>query len=196
MRPLRLLSRCNGRVFLYLGDGGSLMIEEDEQQARQAQQEGVEQQRDDVKGADCIAQRGAGGQRHQHLRAVGDDALEDARERVQQGGGALGADAVLLGDLLGDRSCHDDGNGVVGGGDVHESDQQTDADLSAALAAEYTADEGKDALEADTPPPMLLMSSSAVTCPVTSVMAAPAAMPMSSTTNTFRPRMPPMSTSR
>ena len=38
--------------------------------------------------------------------------------------------------------------------------------------------------------------SSAVTCPVTSVMAAPAAMPMSSTTNTFRPRMPPMSTSR
>ena len=28
------------------------MIKEDEQQARQAQQEGVEQQRDDVKGAD------------------------------------------------------------------------------------------------------------------------------------------------
>ena len=37
------------------------MIKEDEQQARQAQQEGVEQQRDDVKGADGIAQRGAGG---------------------------------------------------------------------------------------------------------------------------------------
>ena len=58
------------------------MIKEDEQQARQAQQEGVEQQRDDVKGADGIAQRGAGGQRYQHLRAVGDDALEDTRERV------------------------------------------------------------------------------------------------------------------
>ena len=82
------------------------------------------------------------------MRTVGDDALEDARERVQQGSGALGADAVLLGDLLGDGACHDDGNGVVGGGDVHQSDQQTDADLSAALAAEHPADEGEDALEA------------------------------------------------
>ena len=77
------------------------MIKEDEQQARQAQQEGVEQQRDDVKGADGIAQRGAGGQRHQHLRTIGEDSLKDARERIQQGSGALGADAVLLGDLLG-----------------------------------------------------------------------------------------------
>ena len=124
------------------------MIKEDEQQTRQAQQEGIEQQRDDVKSADGIAQCGAGGQRHQHLRAVGDDALEDARERVQQGSGTLGADAVFLGDLLGDRPRHDDGNGVVGGGDVHESDQQTDAQLSAALAAEHPPDEGEDALKA------------------------------------------------
>ena len=42
---------------------------------------------------------------------------------------------------------------------------------------------------------MLPISSSAVTCPVIRVMAAPAAMPMSSTTNTFRPTMPPISTS-
>ena len=47
----------------------------------------------------------------------------------------------------------------------------------------------------DTPPPMLPISSSAVTCPVIRVMAAPAAMPISSTTNTFRPMMPPISTS-
>ena len=82
------------------------------------------------------------------MRAVGDDALEDARERVQQGGGALGADAVLLGDLLGDRPRHDDGNGVVGGGNVHEAHQQTDAKLTAALSAKHPADEGEDALEA------------------------------------------------
>lgn len=34
------------------------------------------------------------GDRDEHLRAVGDDALKDAGEGVQQGGGALGADAV------------------------------------------------------------------------------------------------------
>ena len=124
------------------------MIKENEQQARQAQQEGVEQQRDDVKGADGIAQRGAGGQRHQHLRTIGEDSLKDARERIQQGSGALGADAVLLGDLLGDRPRHDDGNGVVGGGNVHEAHQQTNAELTAALSAKHPADEGEDALEA------------------------------------------------
>ena len=47
----------------------------------------------------------------------------------------------------------------------------------------------------DTPLPMLPISSNAVTFPAARVMAAPAAMPTSSTTNTFRPTMPPMSTS-
>lgn len=37
---------------------------------------------------------GAGGNGHQHLGAVGDDALKDAGGGARQGGGALGADAV------------------------------------------------------------------------------------------------------
>ena len=62
--------------------------------AGQAQQEGIEQQGDDVKGADGVAEGCAGGNGHQHLGAVGDDALKDAGEGVRQRGGALGADAV------------------------------------------------------------------------------------------------------
>ena len=63
---------------------------------KQAQQEGLEQQGDDVKGADGIAQRGAGGQRHQHLRAVGDDALEDAGEGIEDRRRLARCDACLL----------------------------------------------------------------------------------------------------
>ena len=70
------------------------LVKQDEQQAGQAQQEGIEQQGDDVKGADGVAEGCAGGNGHQHLGTVGDDALKDAGEGVQQGGGALGADAV------------------------------------------------------------------------------------------------------
>lgn len=70
------------------------LVKQDEQQAGQAQQEGIEQQGDDVKGADGVAEGCAGGNGHQHLGAVGDDALKDAGEGVQQGSGALGADAV------------------------------------------------------------------------------------------------------
>lgn len=41
-----------------------------------------------------MSQFTGGGEGHQHLGAVGEDTLEDAGEGVQQGGGALGADAV------------------------------------------------------------------------------------------------------
>lgn len=71
-----------------------LFVEQDEQRAGQAQQEGLEQQGNDVKGADGVAEGCTGGNGHQHLGAVGDGALKDAGEGVQQGGGALGADAV------------------------------------------------------------------------------------------------------
>ena len=71
-----------------------ILVKQDEQQAGQAQQEGLEQQGDDIKGADGVAEGCAGGNGHQHLGTVGDDALKDAGEGAQQGGGALGADAV------------------------------------------------------------------------------------------------------
>lgn len=60
-----------------------LFVEQNEQRAGQAQQEGLEQQGDDVKGADGVAEGCTGGNGHQHLGAVGDGALKDAGEGVQ-----------------------------------------------------------------------------------------------------------------
>ena len=54
-----------------------------EKEQKQAQQEGLEQQGDDVKGADGVAEGCTGGNGHQHLGAVGDGALKDAGEGVQ-----------------------------------------------------------------------------------------------------------------
>lgn len=48
---------------------------------KQAQQEGLEQQGDDVKGADGVAEGCTGGNGHQHLGAVGDGALEEVSSR-------------------------------------------------------------------------------------------------------------------
>lgn len=60
-----------------------LFVEQNEQRAGQARQEGLEQQGDDVKGADGVADGCTGGNGHQHLGAVGDGALKDAGEGVQ-----------------------------------------------------------------------------------------------------------------
>ena len=53
-----------------------LFVEQNEQRAGQAQQEGLEQQGDDVKGADGVAEGCTGGNGHQYLGAVGDGALK------------------------------------------------------------------------------------------------------------------------
>ena len=87
-----------------------------------------------------MSQFTGGGEGHQHLGAVGEDTLEDAGEGVQQGGGLSGGDAVVLGHLLGDGVGHDDGDGVVGGGDVHGAHQQAHAQLTALLAVEDPPD--------------------------------------------------------
>lgn len=51
-----------------------LFVEQNEQRAGQARQEGLEQQGDDVKGADGVAEGCTGGNGHQHLGTVGDGA--------------------------------------------------------------------------------------------------------------------------
>lgn len=51
-----------------------LFVEQNEQRAGQARQEGLEQQGDDVKGADGVAEGCTGGNGQQHLGTVGDGA--------------------------------------------------------------------------------------------------------------------------
>ena len=52
-----------------------------------------------------------------------------SRQAVREGG-----NAVILAHFLGNGVCHDDGDGVVGGGDVHGAYQQTHAQLTAFFA--------------------------------------------------------------
>ena len=52
------------------------------------------------------------------------------------------------GHLLGDGVCHDDGDGVVGCGDVHGADQQSHAQLAALLSLKDPADSIEQRLKA------------------------------------------------
>ena len=95
----------------------------DEHQRAEEQGIGVKQIRDYLEGGDLIAQHGGLRYGDEHLRAVGDYALEDAGEGIEQGSGLSRRNAVILRHLLGDGVCHDDSDGVVRGRDVHRADE-------------------------------------------------------------------------
>ena len=57
-------------------------------------------------------------------------------------------DAVLLAHLLGDGVRHNDGDGVVRGGNVHRADEKAHADLAAALAAKRLFDPAEQRFKA------------------------------------------------
>ena len=88
------------------------------------------------------------GDRDEHLRAVGDDALKDAGERVKERRGLARGDALFLAHFLGDGVCHNDGDGVVRGGNVHRADEKAHADLAAALAAKRLSDPAEQRFKA------------------------------------------------
>ena len=89
---------------------------------------------------ELIAELMHSGDCDKHLCAVGDDALRDARKRVEQGGCLPRADAVVLGHFLCDRVCHDDRDGVVCRCNVEQGDEKTDAELSALSSTEDLVD--------------------------------------------------------
>ena len=131
------------RLFRFLlGD------EIDEYKRAHEKQERIEEIRDHVEGRDAVAHLVCRRERDEHLCAVGDDALKHAGERVEQGSGLSLGDAVALRHLRGDRVCHDDGDGVVRGGDVHRADEQTHAELTAFFAPEELQNAVQERLKA------------------------------------------------
>ncbi len=90
-----------------------------------------------MEGGDGGAELIHGGNGDEHLRAVGENALEDAREGIEKRRGLSGADAVVFRHFLRDGVCHNDGDGIVRRGDIHRADEKSHAELSAAFAAEY-----------------------------------------------------------
>ena len=84
----------------------------------------------------------------EQLCTVGDNPLGDAGEGIQQRSAVARFNAVFFADGFGDGTGHDDGYGIVGGGDVHEDGQQADAETAAASAFEVTANEVQQGLKA------------------------------------------------
>ena len=91
--------------------------------------------------------------RNQHLGTIGKESLSEARSRVEDGRRLSWVDAEPLGDVLGDRSCGDDGYGVVGGADVDEAGECSNAEFSTTLtmnvAGECLDDEADASVVAD-----------------------------------------------
>ena len=78
------------------------------------------------------------------MGSVGEDALDDATECVEDGGAAAGVHAETAGDVGADAAYGEDGHGVVGREDVGEADEGGDGPLCTALptdAAGELADE-------------------------------------------------------
>ena len=65
-----------------------------------------------------------------------------------QRGGAAWRDVVLVRDLACDGAGDDDGDGIVGCGDVHERRECRDAELGAALSMHETGDLLQDPFDA------------------------------------------------
>ena len=74
------------------------------------------------------------------LRAVGDEALDDAGGGVEDGGDADGFGLELVGAFLGDGARDDDGDGVVGREAVDGGDEEEDAEFAGAGAADDFGD--------------------------------------------------------
>ena len=65
------------------------------------------------------------------MRAVRDEALDEAGEGIQDTGDAAAVQAEAVGDVLGDTADGDDGNGIVCRAKVGEADERSDAKLGA-----------------------------------------------------------------
>ena len=74
--------------------------------------------------------------RHQHLRPVRDNALDEAGEDVEEAGAAARVDVEAVGDVLRDRPCHDEGDGVVGRTEVGEAHEGGDAGFGTSRGAD------------------------------------------------------------
>ena len=90
---------------------------------------------------------------HEHLRAVGDDALDEAGERVEDRGTFPWIEAETFRDILRQRSGRDDGDGIVGRAAVDEAHQRGDTQFCPPLAVDMPGqppdDEFQTAVVAD-----------------------------------------------
>lgn len=117
--------------------------EEDAEHGYHAQADGIVEVADDV-------ERGDGGEAggHEELCAVGDEALGKAAEGVEQRGAHAAVYAVAVGNVAGYGAHGDEGDGVVGGAEVGQDDEQGDGGLGTALAADAAGEHADEPVDA------------------------------------------------
>lgn len=114
--------------------------QEDKDQRADEQHEGVEQARNNLECRYCIACACGRCNGDEHLCAIGDDALENARERIEDRCGLAARDIVGFRHVRRDGICHNNRHGVVRGCDIHASNQDAHAELAAFAVLERVLD--------------------------------------------------------
>ena len=112
------------------------ILDEDEDQSADTHQQRVEAVGDDGEGVKpCEACRS------QKLCTVGDKSLAHGAEHIQQGGAAARRYAELFTDILSNRACHNNRNGVVRSADINEQRESSNTKLATLSAADAALDE-------------------------------------------------------
>ena len=117
--------------------------EQNGQQGKSSHAEGIVQVADDV-------QRRDGGQpgSNEHLCAVGDEALRQAREGIEYAGRLAAVQVEALGNVAGNGTGGDDGDGVVGRTEVGDAHQGGDAQFGSPFPADVAGEAGDDEVDA------------------------------------------------
>ena len=84
----------------------------------------------------------------EHLGAVGDDALHEAREGVQDAGHLAAVELEMPADVARNGACGDDGDGVVGRTQVGDAHQGGNAQFGSPLAFDVIPDVVEDEVDA------------------------------------------------
>ena len=96
----------------------------------QADADGVEKEGDDAGRAERLSRHvGDKVGRKEELDAVGQEALREAGDGIQNRGRALRLNVIVFGNASGNRACREDSHRIVGGADVHQTDEGADAEF-------------------------------------------------------------------
>mgnify|MGYP004582468969 CR=1 FL=1 len=125
------------------GLSGWTFLDKDEDQTTEAHQQRIEAIGDNVEGRESCE---AGGS--QKLSAIGDESLSHRAEHIKERGTATRRNTKLLADILGNRTGHNDGNGIVRCAEVDEQCQRCDTQLAAFRVTDAALDEVQDKFNA------------------------------------------------
>ena len=115
----------------------SLLPKQDGEENRQADADGVEKEGDDAGRAEGLSRHvgdKVGGK--EELDAVGQEALREAGDGIQNRGRTLRLNVIVLGNASGNRTSREDSHRIVGGADVHQAYQGTDAEFGTSLGVD------------------------------------------------------------